>query len=122
MSKILLIEDEAGIRVAFEAVLRSDDHSVISLPNGLGLLDAMPGVDLVITDIMMPHVGGFEVIKLLQMEYDHVPVIVISGGDRFDPAVQNNKIESSWVKAYLKKPITRKELLNAVKDVLPPKT
>ena len=83
MARILVIDDEAGIRRALQILLERAGYEVLAASDGQeGLrLWRRFGADLVITDIMMPNKDGIETILELTMSAPPVPVIAMSGGD-----------------------------------------
>lgn len=84
MARILLIDDEEGLRTMLRRALEGKGHTVVEAREGreaLRLHRADPA-DLVITDIQMPDRDGLEVIMDLRREAPGVKVIAISGGGR----------------------------------------
>ena len=118
MSHILVLEDERAIQLGYQLTLTDAGYTVKLMSSGKGLLEAMPGVDLVITDIVMPDVDGMEVIKQLKEQYPEVPIIAISGGGRIAADFYLKASEVLGVNKVLQKPIEPVELLDAVKEVL----
>lgn len=80
---ILLVEDEAGIRNMFAAALRRAGYNVLAARNGDDALDAIrahsAAVDLVISDVVMPKVGGKELFEMLRRGHPGLPVLLMSG-------------------------------------------
>ena len=80
--KILLIEDDILVREVVIEMLRSLGHSVLSATEGragLARLEAGDSVDLVLTDLKMPHMSGWEVVKAVRTRWPHLPVGIITG-------------------------------------------
>jgi PAS domain S-box-containing protein len=108
--RILLVEDEAVVRGHLARVL-SDEYIVDTAGNGQEALECVmrspPG--LVVTDIVMPTVGGIELLKALrsQEQTRMIPVLLISG-----LAIQEQRIEGfkEGADGYLAKPYTEREL------------
>src|SRR5262249_30994323 len=82
---VLLVEDDLDIRDILQDVLESDGYDVIPAANGKQALDFLkmndpPGADLVILDLMMPLVTGWEVLDRMQEDprLAEIPVIVVS--------------------------------------------
>ncbi len=122
MSAILVVEDDPAVQLGYQVLLTRAGYTVKMMPSGKGVLQAMPGVDLVITDIVMPDVDGMEVIKLLKHEYPEVPIIAISGGGRFSSEFYLKASKVLGVKANFQKPIEPEDLLDAVKTALDEKS
>ena len=83
MSKIILVvDDSATVRKFVATSLNLKGFRVITAADGMEALEKMPleSVDLVITDLNMPDMDGFEFIKTLQEtpEYKHIPIIILS--------------------------------------------
>ena len=80
MTKILLVEDEDLIRDLLELKLQEEGYDVITAENGEEGLERIlkERPDIVILDIVMPKMTGFEVLKALQERKISLPVIVIS--------------------------------------------
>lgn len=80
---ILLVEDEAGIRNMFAAALRRAGFSVIAARNGEDAIDAIRAhtapIDLVVTDVVMPKLGGKELFEMLRRGHPGIPVLLMSG-------------------------------------------
>jgi len=81
--KILLIEDDARVREALAHMLASLGHSVVSQAaqgrEGLARLAAGEAVDLVVTDLVMPDMSGWDVVKAVKARGVHLLVGVITG-------------------------------------------
>src|SRR5258708_4329643 len=84
MSRILVIDDEAGIRTVIQAVLTREGHSVRCANDGKAGLAAFEQEkpDLVITDIIMPEKEGIGTIQAIRKLDPKIPIIAISGGGR----------------------------------------
>lgn len=80
--RILLIDDNPLVREALAAMLTSDGHTVLPAAGGregLARLEAGEAVDLVLTDLKMPGLSGWEVVRAVKARWPHVPVAVITG-------------------------------------------
>ena len=80
---VLIVEDEPQVRGALARVLRRYDFSVIESPNGLDAIAIWEArgseISLVITDVVMPHLGGRELVRRLRADGATVPVLFMSG-------------------------------------------
>ena len=85
MAHILLIDDDELLRDTVLQMLELDGHRVIEAADGdkgLAAFNAHRGIDLVITDILMPGMDGAKVIVELRKHHPELPIIAISGGRR----------------------------------------
>ena len=81
MASILVIDDDQAVLATIKMLLERAGHSIDAVDNsraGLKLLEAQP-FDLLIVDIFMPGMDGFETMKLVHQSWPDMPVIVISG-------------------------------------------
>jgi CheY-like chemotaxis protein len=120
MARILIIDDDDLVRDFLRQMLESAGYEVEDACNGLEGLKVFKeqNIDLVITDILMPGMGGTETIMELRLESPDVKIIAISGGDHIAAEYYLNVIKNFDTMYELKKPILREELLNAVKSIL----
>lgn len=86
MSRVLIVDDDEAVRVVAETVLRADGHEVESACDGeaaLGALGERPLPSIVLLDLMMPHVSGWEVLETMahRPQLAGVPVLVLTGYD-----------------------------------------
>jgi two-component system cell cycle sensor histidine kinase/response regulator CckA len=120
LTTILVVDDEAGIRELILKILRRHGYQVLEAANGeeaLAIFGQHPGaIDLLITDVMMPRLGGPELVGRLQRQGINPKVLYVSGftGDanmfaasKFPPGT-----------AFLEKPFTLAALLERVREVL----
>jgi two-component system OmpR family response regulator len=120
VANILLIEDMKGVRDSLEMILSSAGHSVKIAKDGkegLGMASA-GGVDLIITDIIMPEMDGAELIFVLRDKGVTAPIMAISGGSMNIPADNALNLASSAADKILAKPFSRDELLAAVASLI----
>jgi two-component system, OmpR family, alkaline phosphatase synthesis response regulator PhoP len=115
MAKILVIEDERLVRTNIIDLLKAEGFDVISAGNGqTGLQLAQEHIpDLIICDVMMPKLDGFEVLKILSQNHQTVaiPFIFLTARAERDNYRMGMELGAC---DYLTKPFTRAELLGAV--------
>lgn len=114
-TKILLVDDEKDIVEFLKYNLEQEDFSVIAAYDGKEALDKIDDIpDLVILDVMMPKLNGFEVCKSIRQnsKYKDIPVIFLTakGGE----ADEIKGLELGAVD-YIQKPISPKKLVARVK-------
>jgi PAS domain S-box-containing protein len=116
---ILLVEDEDAVRALLRSVLESRGYSVLEASRGdeaLELSQAYGGeIDLLVTDVVMPQMGGPQLARRLTSSRPHVKVLYISGyADQ--AAWYQNGLESG--DAFLQKPFPPEALARKVREVL----
>lgn len=118
-SKILIVDDDTHGIVTLEAILHNQGYQIFHANNGIHALklaeEIMP--DLILLDVMMPGMSGFEVCKRLRTtpRLAEVPIIILTALD--DRASRLQGIESG-ADDFLTKPIDRQELRLRVKTIL----
>ncbi len=116
MAKILIVDDEESDRLLVQAILERAGHETFFAEDGEEALReyALHGIDLVVTDLQMPEVHGFELITILREFAKPPAVIAVSGTGPF----QLHMAEALGAKYTLQKPLNPKLLLTAVDDAL----
>lgn len=110
---ILVVDDEANLRKVLAATLKREGYEVVQAGDGeeaLGIFDR-GGIDLVISDLVMPKVGGFEVLRHVLERAPDVPVILITAHGTVDSAVTAIKTGAF---DYVTKPFEQTELKQVV--------
>ena len=109
MLKILIAEDDRELRQLFSHVLTKNGYAVKGVSNGKEALDAMDNdyFDLVITDIMMPVLDGYELGRQLRDTGNITPVLMITAKDAFDDMSQGFV---SGTDDYMVKPVNVNEM------------
>ncbi len=116
-NKILLIEDDRDISSTLVSVLESSGYRVVTAPNGIEgqkmIQNDRP--DLIITDMMMPRMGGFPVLEYLKTIENPPAVIMITANEG---GRHKAYAEMLGVVDYLRKPFAMDVLLEAVRRSL----
>lgn len=118
MKRIVVIEDDQASRDILCKVLKKEQFVVDAFANGneaLALLQEH-NVDLVITDLCMPRIHGFEVIRQIRHEYHmQTPIIVFSA---LDDRAYRDKAHLLGVNAYVTKPLDIVRLLSEIRALV----
>lgn len=114
MSRVLVVDDEFDITEVLKEVLEDDGYQVNSCSNGKEAIDYLKShkiPDLVIVDVMMPFVSGYEVIRYIRTNESlkSLPVILMSA---IPPTLEQKSI--GW-DLFLRKPFELATFSNAVK-------
>ncbi len=116
-ARILVLDDEAGVRDVLRDLLGGEGYTVLAAPDGragLALSETEP-VDLVLCDVSMPGMSGWEVAEAFHARFPHVPVGLITGwGDRLDA----DELARHGVRFVVAKPFEAVEVLHRVGDAL----
>ena len=116
-TNILLVEDDASLNTILADYLRSKDYTVETAQNGKEAweLIIIKHYDLIITDIMMPKMNGFELLKLIRAQYINLPVIMLSAKTDRDDIMQ---AYSMGCDDYVTKPFSMDILICKIEAVL----
>ncbi|MDD6200012.1 MAG: response regulator transcription factor [Firmicutes bacterium] len=117
MLKILIAEDDCELRQLFSHVLTKHGYTVKGVSNGQQGLDAIENdyYDLIISDIMMPVLDGYEFVRQLRYAGNNTPVLMITAKDAFDDMRQGFL---SGTDDYMVKPINVNEMVLRVGALL----
>jgi len=120
MARILIIDDEPQIRSMLTLMLERDGYEVVEAPDGIEGIRVyrQNPVDLIITDLIMPHKDGIGMIIDLKKEFPDVKIIAMSGGGLNKPEGYLDGAKKLGAACTLTKPIDREKLLRAVKNLL----
>ena len=115
--KILLAEDEVDLNNVVTRYLKKNGYSVDSVLDGEEALDYLEygEYDLVILDIMMPKVDGFEVIKKLRNKGNHTSILMLTARDNADDKVKGLDLGAD---DYIVKPFDFNELMARIRAVV----
>jgi CheY-like chemotaxis protein len=118
---ILVVEDQEQVRTLIARVLRSHGYRVVEARDGVDALSLhdegrLPRLNLVVTDLVMPRMGGEELVTALRSRLAATPVLLVSGFDERGSA--NDMIERGEAAALLEKPFEAELLLEKVRELL----
>lgn len=110
MSKVLIVEDDKELRELFGKVLTKQGYDIRETSNGKEALEALHQdfYDLVISDIMMPVMDGYEFVSILRKEGNQIPVLMITAKDAFDDMRRGFQ---SGTDDYMVKPVNVNEMV-----------
>ena len=120
LPRILIVDDDVGHRQSLRIILEEEGFECWEAENGevaIGLLESKPH-DLVLTDLDMPIMDGFQLVKQIHqgVEALKVPTIVVTGNLNKD--LQARLLEAGAAQIFTK-PDTLEELLMAIRSCLP---
>ena len=114
---VLLVDDNLDVRSTVANLVRSLGYRVIEAPSGPAALDTLKAehVDLLISDVMMHHMTGFDLADLVQQDYPDVRILLTSG---YTEAWSSRQGENADQYEILGKPYQRRELALRIRSVL----
>lgn len=117
MPRVLLVDDEQEILIVLDVLFSSEGYDVTSVNGGPAAVEVLKTerFDLLVSDIRMDGVNGFDLAKLAKAEYSHMPVILVSG---YDLDRTETDILEMGVSAFLRKPFDNDELLSLAQKAL----
>jgi two-component system, OmpR family, response regulator len=115
--RLLLVDDDDNLRVMLEAALRHSGFCVITANNGRDALrlGVDEQLDLIVLDVMLPDIDGFEVCRRLRQDATHTPIVFLTARDTTDDKVKGLTIGGD---DYLVKPFSLEELVARIRVVL----
>ena len=114
--KCLVVDDEPAVRVVLGDILESAGHSVVVVGDGAEAIERFRDepFDLVLTDLAMPRVSGWQVARAVKQIAPQVPVFLVTG---FGVELTTEERRAHGVDLVLVKPLQMQEILDAVAEV-----
>ncbi|OHD58838.1 MAG: hypothetical protein A2096_01640 [Spirochaetes bacterium GWF1_41_5] len=112
---LLVVEDSTSVRNLIKYSLEPEGYDILAAENGKDAMEILENrpVDMVITDLQMPIMGGFELIVEMKKREIEIPVIVITAYNNTQMAMDSVK---EGVYKLIEKPINFTVLVNAIKE------
>ena len=119
LPRILVVDDVADNSDLLQALLESEGYCVETANSGRAAIAQvnLSPPDLVLLDVMMPEMNGFEVTQQLRQHHDRstLPIFLVTGHDQ----IQLSTLKAVEVNGLIRKPINFEEVLTKVRSVLP---
>jgi len=119
MKKILIADDRPEVVELVRVTLEGEDYQIIDASDGKEALDKIRGEkpDLVLLDVMMPEMDGFEVLSKLKKdpEAKEIPIIMLTAKGQ---GVDKEKGRQVGASGYITKPFSPSALLNKIEEIL----
>lgn len=116
MPTMLIVDDEAGIRLMVREMLYEEGYRVLTACDGREALTFLRTVriDGILCDLMMPGMDGIAFARMVRADpqYAHIPLLLMSAGN-IQPAVP-----AAWLSGFVSKPFTITALLDQVRQAL----
>ncbi len=116
-NSILVVDDEEALRTVLSSELESEGYAVATAGDGDEAITVLQGksFDLVLLDIKMPRVDGFEVLRFIKDRYPSTKVIMLTGFADLKNAIESKKLGAE---DFVSKPYDLVDLLTTIERVL----
>ena len=112
--RVLIVDDEMGIRYYFKAVLEKNGFDCSEAPGGEEALALVKNeqFDVMTLDVRMPGVGGLDVLREVRGAGSHMSIVMVTALG--DPEIAANALNESGADAFIGKPCSSQQLVSAV--------
>lgn len=120
MKRILIVDDSQLVRTILKDTLQKSGYEVIETDNGYSAynltIEELP--DLVILDLVMPELNGFDVTKKIRTDdrTKHIPIIISTGSEGMH--AEFNKDSETFVQGFIEKPYKTEIIVKRIKKIL----
>jgi DNA-binding NtrC family response regulator len=116
--KILIAEDEPGVRKLYEKAFKAEGYEVVMADRGCQVLAELEegAFDLFITDLQLAEMSALETLPAVRKKYPHMPIVVVSG--HYVNMVEDFKQKGFNVDMFFNKPLSLTVLMAAVRNIL----
>ena len=113
---ILVVDDDEHVRTLLQRILEGAGYGIVTATNGREALDklALASISLVLLDVKMPELDGFQTLELMRKQYN-IPVIMVTG---VGEVISVSDAFSIGADDYVKKPFQSRELLARIEAKL----
>jgi DNA-binding response OmpR family regulator len=119
LKKIIIVDDEPGIVIPLQFLMEQQGYNVMAAERGEDALDLIYQYepDLVLLDIMLPGIDGYEVCEIIRLNpnYRNVKIIFLTAKGREEEIAKGLALGAD---AYITKPFSNAELVAKVKEIL----
>jgi DNA-binding response OmpR family regulator len=117
MTKILIVEDDPAISMGLKESLQKENYHVDAEDNGQNAINAVNFIkpDLIILDVMLPGMNGFEICKTLRISKNYTPIIMLTAKNEEVDKVLGLELGAD---DYVTKPFSTRELTARIKSIL----
>jgi CheY-like chemotaxis protein len=114
VSSILVVDDEVEVGRSLKRLLGRDGHDVRTARSGHEALQMLDGIELLVTDVRMPGMSGFELAAEVRRRLPAIRCCLMSG----DASAEGMQSTTAFVDARIAKPFVNQDLLDLVREIL----
>jgi two-component system, OmpR family, alkaline phosphatase synthesis response regulator PhoP len=115
MPTVLIVDDDAAIRDVLRAYLEHDGHTLLTAADGISALEQGGKADVVVLDLMLPELDGYEVAKVLKRDYPELPILMLTAKAAEDERILGLDLGAD---DYVVKPFSPREVVARIKALL----
>lgn len=117
MAKILIVDDSNLSRRTLRSILAPEGHTIVEAKDGIAAIEQyfLEKPDLVLLDLVMPEMNGFEVLQKLREMDSHACIVIVSADIQ---TLTKEAVAAFGAKAFVNKPIAAAPVLTVVNQVL----
>lgn len=117
MTKILIVEDNENVRQAYQLILQAEGYQTITAESGAEGLEMIQKhhPNLVLLDVGLPDINGFDVLSTLRQKNKELPVIMVTAYSSIKKVIE---IMNLGISGYLVKPVTSERMIEKINEVL----
>ncbi len=112
---ILVVDDDPSIREVLRVFLEREGFEVVEAADGASALASAPGVDLVVLDLMLPELSGWEVAKVLLRDRPELRIVILTARNTENERVYGLELGAD---DYVVKPFSAREVVARIKSLL----
>ncbi|OPX28369.1 MAG: hypothetical protein B1H08_06030 [Candidatus Omnitrophica bacterium 4484_171] len=119
--KVLIADDERDFVTFLSVALKREGFDVFTAFDGIEAKERIEedSPDIVILDLIMPHLNGWEVLKWIKEKERRIPVIILSAKDDFDDIKNTYNLNADY---YMTKPVSVRDIVKGINTVSAPGT
>jgi two-component system alkaline phosphatase synthesis response regulator PhoP len=115
MPTVLMVDDDTAIRDVLRSYFEHEAYTLLEAADGMSALEQAGKADIIILDIMLPELDGFEVAQVLKRDYPDLPILMLTAKAAEDERVFGLELGAD---DYVVKPFSPRELMARVRSLL----
>ncbi|WP_299427450.1 response regulator transcription factor [uncultured Meiothermus sp.] len=115
MANVLIVDDDPAIRQILRAYLSHEGHGLLEAADGVEALERAPQADLVVLDLMLPELSGWEVAGILRKDFPDLPILMLTARGEESERIRGFELGAD---DYVSKPFSPREVVARVRALL----